>query len=711
MRNNVAEVIIRAKDETAAAAKSAKGSILGISEAAISATIKIAVLAKVAKEAFSTLVSGTVAAGDLFQKLAIKVDNSAHSLSQLKYAAERSGTDLSTLSNGLKFIAKNAADASIGTGEAKDAFSKLGVEIKNSAGGLRTAQELFLDTADALKEVSSGSERTALVLKIFGKSGAELKPLLMEGRAGIIALREEADRLGATFSDFDAELSAMTADSFTRFGAAVDGVKKGLGEQLMPAVSLLTDRIAFFVADSTAGFREFGLETSRVILTAVSLLGKFAKGFRDGASAIYGYVSSGLVDFFQELVLNSNGALKTLLGNISSFARGAVMTLIDGASIISQYLSDTMASVGIMLGVVFEAAAKTGKIAWRELLQYLKGETEEFSFDFGKAFGAAFDAGLVSVSGSSVKTLERASASAGALTSALSASFVDVSDFIKNTISDSSKTASEELDKFIAEITDKLSRAPGDAAQLGLQDFMAAWIGAYRTMTEAAQGLTKGAVASMTAGLGQAAAQIIVYGENTKDVLTKTWDAIKASFVTAVVEMMAQQAIQAIVGAAYLAKQTSSKMAALAATVYGEVFTQTAAIPGGIFAAPATAAAATGVMLAGAGTAGTAGAALGAVIGQAHDGMKIPREGSYYLDQGERVITARQETALDNFFDTRGREGRGQSTEINLTLNISADALKTLGKADWLALVEERILPALNGLGSRGAKTTLRYST
>ena len=173
---------------------------------------------------------------DELAKTSQKVGVSVESLSALKHAASLSGASFETLTNGLRFLNKNMADMRAGTGEARQAFEGMGVQVVDSNGKLKGTEEMLLELADRFAGMQDGAGKTALAMRIFGKSGAELIPFLNEGRAGIEQLRKEAERLGIVFSTQAAKDAEVFNDNMERLTRVVDGLAVKLAGPLIKAL-------------------------------------------------------------------------------------------------------------------------------------------------------------------------------------------------------------------------------------------------------------------------------------------------------------------------------------------------------------------------------------------------------------------------------------------------------------------------------------------
>lgn len=193
--------------------------------------------------ALAAMVKGSIDAADAAQKQAQAVGTNVETLTALRHAANLSGVSQEALATALKKSAKNAADAAAGTGEAKDAYALLGITVKNTDGSLKSSDLIMKEVADRFVGMEDGAGKTALAMKMFGKSGADLIPMLNQGGAGIQAMMEEARALGLVMDTETAQAAERFNDNLTR----LQGVKTGLVNQItravIPTLERFTDRL------------------------------------------------------------------------------------------------------------------------------------------------------------------------------------------------------------------------------------------------------------------------------------------------------------------------------------------------------------------------------------------------------------------------------------------------------------------------------------
>jgi len=180
---------------------------------------------------------------DEIGKMAQKVGMTTEALSRLEYAARLSDVSLSELQIGLGQLAKNMEAGSNG-------LDALGISVTTVDGRLRSTNEVFLDVAERFASIEDGAGKTAIAMDIFGRSGANLIPLLNSGRAGLAEMAQEADRLGITISGNTAQAAERFNDSITRVQAALGGLTNQIAAGVAPRMADLTERMIDFYKES-----------------------------------------------------------------------------------------------------------------------------------------------------------------------------------------------------------------------------------------------------------------------------------------------------------------------------------------------------------------------------------------------------------------------------------------------------------------------------
>ena len=160
--------------------------------------------------AFAGFIKQSIDAADQLNDLAQKTGTSVEALAGLKFAADQNGTSLEAVANASKKLSTVMADK-------PELLKKFGVTAKDTTGAL-------VQLADIFAAMPDGAEKSALAVKLLGKSGEEMIPFLNQGSA---ALRATADE-GARLNPITAEM-AKQADQFKDDLARLSAQFSGLG--------------------------------------------------------------------------------------------------------------------------------------------------------------------------------------------------------------------------------------------------------------------------------------------------------------------------------------------------------------------------------------------------------------------------------------------------------------------------------------------------
>lgn len=213
----------------------------------------------------AAMVKKTADFGDKLFDLSQITGISAATLSSFKLAADKSGTSLEGVALGLRFLGRSMAAATAGTGAAGAAFKALGISVTDTSGKLRPMDDVMMEVADRFASMENGAQKTALAIKLFGRSGSELIPFLNLGRAGLGELRKEAERLGIVMSDTDAAASDKFNDALVSLQGSVQGVGMAIGKILLPAAQGLADALTRAASGVTEAMNKNGAFTQTLV--------------------------------------------------------------------------------------------------------------------------------------------------------------------------------------------------------------------------------------------------------------------------------------------------------------------------------------------------------------------------------------------------------------------------------------------------------------
>lgn len=174
---------------------------------------------------------------DELGKLSQKVGVSVEGLSALKYAGDLADVSLDALGTGFKKLSVNMAETQANTGESKEAFKALGINVEAAKGILKSSEQVFAEIADKFAGFQDGANKTALAVKLFGKAGADLIPLLNQGSKGLKEAADEAQRFGILIGKDAAKAAEEFNDNLTRMMRLLEGAKIALGNSLIKPIN------------------------------------------------------------------------------------------------------------------------------------------------------------------------------------------------------------------------------------------------------------------------------------------------------------------------------------------------------------------------------------------------------------------------------------------------------------------------------------------
>lgn len=215
--------------------KKAESGFSGLKDKAALAGAAIAAAATAVVAMTKASIDAADAASDNAQAAGTTTEN----YTRMAYAMRFGANGAADLDGSMKFLNKSMFDAANGSAQAGMAFDRLGIAYTNTDGSLRDSTDVMLDVAGKFSTMKDGAEKSALAMDIFGKSGAEIIPFLNQGREGISALTDQADRLGVTLSGDVANSAGQFNDNIEILKGAAQGFGNQVMKGLLPALNNL----------------------------------------------------------------------------------------------------------------------------------------------------------------------------------------------------------------------------------------------------------------------------------------------------------------------------------------------------------------------------------------------------------------------------------------------------------------------------------------
>ncbi|MDD7491610.1 MAG: hypothetical protein PUK39_03175 [Clostridiales bacterium] len=218
-------------------------------------------IAKVEK-ALIQMTSESAEAADDIVTLSSVTGMSTDSIQELNYMADLTDVSLDRIRDSLKETTNKMQEAATGTGDAYEAYNKLGVKITDVDGQLRSAEDVFYDTIDALGEMKNKTERDALAMDLMSESAQELNPLIEIGSDGLKQYAQEAHSMGYVLDN--EALTALTEvdDAYQRLQKSQEGAKNQLSAEFAPYLTEFYEKITKLIKDGGQALKDSGIVDS-----------------------------------------------------------------------------------------------------------------------------------------------------------------------------------------------------------------------------------------------------------------------------------------------------------------------------------------------------------------------------------------------------------------------------------------------------------------
>ena len=208
--------------------------------------------------------------GDEVHKMSLRTGFTTEVLSQLRVAADLSGTSLGRLETGVTKMQQTIGDARDGLSMAVDQFDKLGITMDDLKG--LTPEEQFIKLLKATAGLEDQNLRTQVAMKLFGKAGIDMMPMLADGTQAFDDMMGKAAELGMEIDQVASEKAAKLTDAMGNMKGSMTGVMMAVGEQLAPVIVTLADKITDLVSGVVA-WTEKNPKLTEKIVPVVAAIG------------------------------------------------------------------------------------------------------------------------------------------------------------------------------------------------------------------------------------------------------------------------------------------------------------------------------------------------------------------------------------------------------------------------------------------------------
>ncbi|NLH78373.1 MAG: phage tail tape measure protein, partial [Acidobacteria bacterium] len=194
--------------------------------------------------AITSAIKSTADHLDALDEMAVKTGVSVEMLTSLELAAKQNGVSMDQLATSIRMMYRSMNEAAEGTKKSADAYKRLGVNVRDASGKLKSGNEAFLEVADAVAKIQNPAERSAMAMKVFGRAGSEMLPMLEGGKEALKGYIDEARRLGLIYTDEDAKRGAAFNDQLDAFTKVLTRLKETVAmwpmKQMTKVMAMIT---------------------------------------------------------------------------------------------------------------------------------------------------------------------------------------------------------------------------------------------------------------------------------------------------------------------------------------------------------------------------------------------------------------------------------------------------------------------------------------
>ncbi len=176
--------------------------------------------------------SGVAEYGDNIDKMSQKMGISAQAYQEWDAVMQHSGTSMESMKASMKTLA-NAVE------KGNEAFERIGLTQEQLAN--MSQEQIFEATLAGLQNVEDTTERTYLAGQLLGRGATELGALLNTSAEETQAMRDRVRELGGVLSDEAVKSAAQFQDNLQDLQTSIEGVKRGILTELLPAFNGLMD--------------------------------------------------------------------------------------------------------------------------------------------------------------------------------------------------------------------------------------------------------------------------------------------------------------------------------------------------------------------------------------------------------------------------------------------------------------------------------------
>lgn len=376
--------MIKALTEAGKVAKTTRKYLLDVGSAAGNFTgrigLPVSLLSGLAAgfsfSAIKNAVTGFTDMGESVYRGALRAGMGVEEYQRMKYVAEQAGVAVESLEGSVGKLNLNIGKAAAGKNKAlADLMRRLEISTRDANGQVRSGIDLLPQLADAFVRNENPAVRARMGMALFGKSWAELAPLLMEGSEGITASLDRMRRLKGVINPADIRAAKELGDKFKDLEIVTKGFQTVVAKELVPVISPLIEdiiqwaganrqlvavKVKEFVRELVAGMRQIDwagiIQGARDFGASLGKLVDFIGGTENALIGLVIVMNLQTIYAFVGLI----GAVGRLIIGLGTMTATAIPSAIIGLGTLGGAITTVGTQANLLLGSLTNIAAVAG---------------------------------------------------------------------------------------------------------------------------------------------------------------------------------------------------------------------------------------------------------------------------------------------------------------------------------------------------------------
>lgn len=257
----------------------------------------------------SSIGAMTIAAGkaaDDINTLAKQYDLTTDQIQKFQLAAELIDVDFSTITKSYSKLTKNMTSSS---SDVQEAFNKLDIQVRDSNGELRNVNDVFNETIIALSKIENETEQDSVAMSIFGKSAAELGPLIHGGTEQLAEFSKYLEENSLLLSQDELDALNDANDAIDKIKATLTAFTRKMATSFAPMVQKAFEKVNSVVLKLKNIWDGLNPSIQKLIPIVASLVGALAP-----ALLAFSKISTAVGNLITKI--GWNGGLGSTLSNL-----------------------------------------------------------------------------------------------------------------------------------------------------------------------------------------------------------------------------------------------------------------------------------------------------------------------------------------------------------------------------------------------------------